>query len=146
MVRDFLSRLMQPDPPELPEQDARSAMAALLVRIARADGAYEQDEVHRIDRILAARYAMTPFEAAALRREAETVEDEAPDTVRFTRAIKTAVPHDDRLAVVTALWQVVLADGRRDEQEDALLRQVAPLLGISDRESNAARKRVEDGA
>mgnify|MGYP005852447197 CR=1 FL=1 len=146
MISDLLSRLFQPDPPEFPETDARRALAALLVRIARADGAYDAEEVHRIDRLLAARYALSPFEATALRADAEEVEAEAPDTVRFTRAIKAAVPYEERLGVVEALWQVVLADGRRDDHEDALLRQIAPLLGVSDRDSNAARRRVEDGA
>jgi len=146
MLGDMLSRLFQPDPPELPDADARRALAALLVRIARADGEYDAEEVHRIDRILAARYALSPFEAAALRADGEEVEAEAPDTVRFTRAIKAAVPYEERLGVVEALWQVVLADGRRDSEEDALLRTVAPLLGITDRDSNAARKRIEDSA
>ena len=33
--------------------------------------------------------------------------------------------------------------GMRDEEEDALIRMVAPMLGINDRDSNLARKRVE---
>ena len=37
---------------------------------------------------------------------------------------------------------VVLADGTRDEAEDALLRMVAPMLGISDVDSAMARQRV----
>ena len=45
---------------------------------------------------------------------------------------------------VEALWDVVLADGRRDDDEDALMRQIAPLLGVNDRDSNMARRRVED--
>ena len=54
------------------------------------------------------------------------------------------MPHEERLAVIEALWSVVLADGVRDEEENALLRLVAPMLGINDRDSNIARKKVED--
>ncbi|MBF9035525.1 TerB family tellurite resistance protein [Rhodobacterales bacterium HKCCE2091] len=143
MFADLLRRLAAPEPERLPDPDARLALAALLVRIARADGDYAQGEMDRIDRILARRHGISPFEAAKLRAEAEGLEAEAPDTVRFTRAIKSAVPYEDREAVIEALWDVVLADGTRDEQEDALLRQVAPLLGVNDRDSNLARKRVE---
>lgn len=143
MFADLLNRLAGPEPEPLPETDARLALGALLVRIARSDGHYADDEVSRIDRILATRYGLTPFEAKALRRNAETLEGEAPDTVRFTRAIKDAVPYEEREGVLEALWDVVLADGVRDHEEDALLRLVASLLGVNDRDSALARRRVE---
>ena len=48
-----------------------------------------------------------------------------------------------REAVIEALWDVVLANGERDQEEDALLRLVAPMLGVNDRDSNLVRQRVE---
>lgn len=142
MFADLLRRLTAPEPTVLPDADARLALAALLVRIARADGQYDQDEIDRIDRILAARHGLSAADAAALRAEAETLEAEAPDTIRFTKAIKDAVAYEDREAVIAALWEVVLADGVRDSEEDALLRMVAPMLGVNDRDSNLIRRRV----
>ena len=143
MFADLLRRLSAPETEPLPDPDARLALTALLVRIARSDGDYADVEVRRIDRIAMARYGLSPFEAAALRREAEALEGEAPDTVRFTRAIKDAVPYEEREGVVEALWDVVLADGERDHEEDGLIRLVSNLLGVNDRDSALARKRVE---
>ncbi|QQA44087.1 TerB family tellurite resistance protein [Pelagovum pacificum] len=143
MFGDLLKRLTAPAPEPLPDVDARMALTALLVRIAKSDGNYAAEEIARIDRIVASRYEMNPVEAAKLRASAEGLEAEAPDTVRFTRAIKHAVPYAEREAVIEALWDVVLADGERDEEEDALLRMVAPLLGVSDPDSALARQRVE---
>lgn len=143
MFADLLNRLTAPAPEPLPFDDARLALAALLVRIARSDGDYAQVEADGIDHLLAARYGLSEAETKALRLEAEALEAEAPDTVRFTRAIKEAVPYEDRLRVVETLWAIALADGERDEEEDALLRMVAPMLGINDRDSNLARQRVE---
>lgn len=142
MFAEFLRRLTAAEPEPLTDGDARLALTALLVRLARADGDYAEREVRRIEAVVAARYGLTPFEAAALRREAEALEAEAPDTVRFTRAIKDAVAYEDRLEVIEALWEVVLADGVRDHQEDALMRLVAPMLGVNDRDSALARQRV----
>jgi len=129
----------------MPAPDAQLALGALLVRIARADGRYGQSEVTQIDQIMAARFDLTPKQAAEFRLQAEALEAEAPDTVRFTRAIKEGVPYEDRLGVIEAMWQVVLADGHRDHEESAVLRLVADLLGVNDRDSNIARKKVENG-
>lgn len=143
MFADLLRRLTAPDPAPLPETDARLALAALLVRVARTDGDYAPAEVATIDRVLARRYGLDPEATADLRAEAEALEAQAPDTVRFTRAIKDSVDLENRIAVIEALWSVVLADGERDADEDSLLRLVANLLGVGDRDSNIARKRAE---
>jgi len=142
MFADFLNRLIQPEPDPLDDGDARLALTALLVRVARSDGEYAASEIIRITRLVEARYNLSHDAAEALRMDAETLESEAPDTVRFTRAIKDAVPYEDRVAVIEALWQVALADGERESHEDSLLRLVSNLLGISDRDSARARQRV----
>ncbi|HPE25909.1 TerB family tellurite resistance protein [Albidovulum sp.] len=142
MFGKLLAALMAPSP-SLPVADARLALAALLVRIARADGSYAPEEAFRIDRVLAHRHALSPFAASDLRLRAEALEAEAPDTVRFTRALKDAVPHEDRIDLIEALWSVALADGQRDAEEDAVIRLAAGLLGVSDAESGMARQRME---
>lgn len=122
------------------EIDEKQAMVALMVRIAKSDDDYAIAECERIDAILSILYGLSSIEASSLRNHAEALEADAPDTVRFTRAIKEAVPYEDRFEVVRALWQVVLADGERDHEEDALMRLLASLLGVNDRDSAIARK------
>lgn len=142
MFGSFLKSLLEPQAEPLHDDDARLAMTALLVRLARADNEYAAAEIHRITQVIMARYELAEPEAIALRKTAETLEKEAPDTVRFTRAIKDRVAYEDRIAVVEALWQVALADGNRDAEEDALLRLVVSLLGVTDVDSASARRRV----
>jgi uncharacterized tellurite resistance protein B-like protein len=127
----------------LPDSDARLALAALLVRVARTDHFYAAEEVERIEAILMNRYHLSPFEAADLRSRAEVLETQAPDTIRFTRALKDAVPIEDRAALVQALWSVALIDGERDGGEDQMLRLIANLLGLTDVESGLARQRAQ---
>ena len=121
---------------------ASEAMAALMVRIAKSDDDYSITEIARIDAVLGLLYQLSADQAAKLRQTAEALEAEAPDTVRFTRAIKEEVPYEERFDVVRALWQVVLADGARDAEEDALMRLLASLLGVNDRDSALARKQA----
>ena len=143
MFDALLRRMTAPEPDPLTGEDARLAMAALLVRVARSDGEYARLEIDRIDAVLRMRYNLGPFEVAKLRADAEVLETEAPDTVRFTRAIKDAVPYEDRADIVESLWEIALADGDRDHEEDALMRLVAPMLGVNDRDSAHARQRVQ---
>ena len=142
MFGSFLKSLLEPQAEPLHDDDARLAMTALLVRLARADNEYAAAEIHRITQVIMARYELAEPEAIALRETAETLEQEAPETVRFTRAIKDRVAYEARIAVVEALWQVALADGNRDAEEDALLRLVVSLLGVTDVDSASARRRV----
>jgi uncharacterized tellurite resistance protein B-like protein len=46
--------------------------------------------------------------------------------------------------MIEMLWEVVYADGNVDHLEANLLRRVAGLLYVTDRESGEARKRVLD--
>ena len=142
MLQDLLRRLTAPAPETLPETDARIALGALLVRLARTDGDYAASEIEQIDQVLMRRYGLNAAEAAELRTQCEALEAEAPDTVRFTRAIKDAVDYDNRVNVIAAMWAVVLADGVRDDEEDSMMRMTASLLGVSDQDSHRARLQV----
>lgn len=142
MLADLIRRLSgPPHGAALAPHDARLALAALMVRISRSDGAYSWAEQARIEAMLAARYGLGPDEARRDRIEAEHAEEAAQDTVQFTRLIKDAVPYDDRIGVVETLWRVAATDGiNADEQ--GFMRLVANLLGVSDQDSALARQRV----
>ena len=142
MFESLLKNLLRPEAENLGPKDERIAIAALFVRVARSDDKYETSEIEKIERVLATRYNLGQDAARELRKEGEELEVEAPDTVRFTRAIKDAVAYEERMCVIESLWQIALADGERDPEEDSLLRLVSSLLGISDFESAAARKRI----
>lgn len=118
------------------------ALAALLVEAARADGVYIDAERTMIDAILAERFGLDAAGAEALRREAERAADGAADLVQFTRAVKEAVPFDARVEVIEAIWRVAYADADRCGDEAALVRKLAGLLYVPDREVGLARQRV----
>ncbi|MFI0396399.1 tellurite resistance TerB family protein [Paracoccus jiaweipingae] len=147
MFRSLLTRLFsdRPDPVPLRGEDAELAIAALMIRVARADDHYRSAERDQIDKVIARRRGLGPAEARERRETAEMIEAEAPDTVRFTRSIKDRIALDERLSVIAALWEIVYADGRRSPDEETMVRLVAGLLGVPDRDSALARQRVLDG-
>jgi uncharacterized tellurite resistance protein B-like protein len=127
---------------EAPVEAGRVAIAAILVEAGRSDDTYLEPERATIDRVLAERFGLSPAEAAALRLRGEEAQAQAVDLVRFTRVIKDAVPHEDRVAVIVAVWRVIYADGALDADEDSLVRRLSGLLYVSDVDAGIARHRV----
>jgi len=146
MAVGFFKRLLRATAPaDLPSEDARSAIAAVLVMAARADDHYGADEQRVVDDVLMSRFGLDAAGAAKLRAEGEDAEVESIDIYQFTKAIRNVIPIEDRIAIVEALWKVVLADGARDPHEDTLMRQLVDRLGLSPMDSALARQRVQGG-
>lgn len=112
------------------EADLRLAEAALLVRVAKADGLYVFEEIREIDAILARRFGLGPVEATRLRDAAQKLEAAAPDTAAFAAALKSAIPFAERSAIVVAMWDVIRADGQVKPSEAGAFHDVARVLGI----------------
>jgi uncharacterized tellurite resistance protein B-like protein len=60
----------------------------------------------------------------------------------FTRIIKDHFSEDERIRMIEMLWEVAYSDGQLHHFEANLVRRVAGLIYVSDRESGDARKRV----
>jgi uncharacterized tellurite resistance protein B-like protein len=145
MLTDLFERLLKGGAAPASPDDSRLAMAALMVRLARSDGSYSGAERLQIERFLASHYDVDARTVEEIMSEAEAQERSAPDTVRFTRIVKDAVPYEDRTDVVEALWRLAILEGI-DANERSFLRLVSNLLGVSDQDSAMARQRVERDA
>ena len=142
MLKNILKICADDNVSQLEPDDARLAITALMIRVARSDNDYSKAELNNIISLISARFKLSNAEANELIKEAELVEEQAPDTVRFTKSIKSAIDFDDRIAIIEDLWSVVLTDSFRDTNEDALIRTVVSLLGVSDKDSAFARQRA----
>ncbi|MGF1658317.1 MAG: TerB family tellurite resistance protein [Rubrimonas sp.] len=118
------------------------AVAALLVELARADADYTDAERVVVEHLLAGLFDLDAAEARRARLDGEAAQARAADLVRFTRVVKTQLSEADRVALMEGLWSVALSDGTRDPHEDALLRKLAPLIAVTDRDSAEARMRA----
>jgi uncharacterized tellurite resistance protein B-like protein len=122
--------------------DEHVAAAALMVEAARLDGTFGDGERQLIKRLLEERFHLPPALAAALLEQAERSASQSVAWQGFTRAIKDALPPEQRGMILEMLWEVAYADGELHDYEASLLRRVAGLLYVSDRESGEARQRV----
>lgn len=116
------------------------AAAILLVIAARLDGTMDAAERASIERLLAERLQVE--DAKALIDEAVEAAAESTDFFSVTRVINDRLQPPQRIDILEMLWEVVLADGTVHDYEANLIRRVAGLLHISDREAGEVRKRV----
>jgi uncharacterized tellurite resistance protein B-like protein len=118
------------------------AAATLLVEAARMDEHAGPAERRRMAELLAQRFTLSPDETDALIEEAEEEADRSSQLFAFTRQIKDAFDYDERIELMEMLWDVAYADDHLHHMESSLMRRLAGLLHVDDRDSGAARKRV----
>ena len=142
MLKSLLDVLLGSEEDKLNDDDEKIALAALCVRVTKSDNVYDSTEISSIDTELSQHFSMSLADAGLLRLQAEKLEQEAPDTVRFTRAIKEKIELEKRRGILETLWKITLADGKRKAEEDSLIRLISSLLGLTDIESARARQKV----
>ena len=87
-------------------------------------------------------FALDDAATEELIAKATAAEQEAVDLYHFTHSLNRALNEGGRARIIEMMWQIVYADGRRDELEDNLLWRAADLLGVSPQERIALRRRV----
>ncbi|MGE4060365.1 MAG: TerB family tellurite resistance protein [Sphingomonadales bacterium] len=122
--------------------DLHLAASVLMVDAASIDGAFGEYERGVVGAILKRHFSLDDEAVATLLSLAEGKRDTASDLNRYTLTIKDEFSEDQRVELVELLWEVVYADGRLHDYEANLLRRIAGLLYVSDRERGDARKRV----
>jgi uncharacterized tellurite resistance protein B-like protein len=119
-----------------------TSVAVLLVEAARMDATFGDDERAVIEKLLAERFDMTADEVAELVRQAEGTVADTTQYFPFTHYITQSMSSERKSELIEMLWQVAYADGVLDPDEDALIRQLAGLIHVTDRERAFARQRA----
>jgi len=129
-------------PSQFGDDDYRLAAAALLVHAAAIDGEMTQSERDKLYAVLKQSFALDDAATGELIAKATAAEHESVDLYHFTHLLNRVLNEPGRARIVEMMWQIVYADGRRDELEDNLLWRAADLLGVSPRERIELRRRV----
>lgn len=120
------------------------ALAVLLIEVARSDHRLEGAEETVIERMLARRFDLNRDEVGALMEAADERALEATDLYHFTRVVVDEMTEAERVGVIEMLWEVAEADGVCTGAEDSMIRRVAGLIYVSDRDRGEARRRVKE--
>ncbi len=124
------------------DDDVQASAVALLIETALMDGEFDASERETISRLLAERFGLDAGEVDSLIAAGTEAVERSAELFGFTRVLKRDFDHRDRVRMLEMLWEVAYADGRLHDYEANLVRRIAGLLHVPDRESGAARKRV----
>lgn len=118
------------------------AAAVLLIHAATADASFDKTERDHIELLCEQRFDLAHDEAHALIGAAEQAVDDSVQLLRFTRTIKDGFTYDERVHLMEMLWEVVYADEIVEAHEAMLMRRIAGLIYVEDRDSGIARGRA----
>lgn len=139
-VAQFIASLAGAESPAEPAYDeVQLSAAALIVRLARVDGAFSAREEAWLSQAVETYTGLTGDEAGRFLALAEQHARESDDLAAMVDVLRRKLPPDQRLSLVALLWRMALADGVVHEFEDALVSRVSELLGLSPEEAAAVR-------
>jgi uncharacterized tellurite resistance protein B-like protein len=118
------------------------AAIALLIEAAVMDGDFDDKERQVIANLISEHFELNDEETQALIETGEQAAEQSNQLFAFASIIKQGFEVEDRVEIVEMLWDVACADGKVHDYEANLVRRVAGLIHVSDRESGHARKRA----
>jgi len=113
------------------------ATAALLVLVARSDGVLKEPEEEEIRSLLRTRFDLSDGTAAAA---LDAAEDSGAEVADLVEEIARGLDADGRRALLAMAYRIASADGAVQEFEEDFIWRIGHLLGLSDREIEAARQ------
>ena len=142
--KNFISEFVDgaKHPSQFADNDYRLAAAALLVHAAAIDGEMLPSERDKLHGVIKQHFALDDQAADELIAKATEAEHESVDLYHFSSLLNRSLDEPGRARVIEMMWEIVFADGQRDELEDNLLWRAADLLGVSPRERIELRRRI----
>lgn len=106
------------------------------------DDDFGDAERNKIVELVQRRFKLNEAESQELLQAASDKVDSSIQIFGFTRVIDDAFSESERVELMEMLWEVAYADGTLHDYEANLMRRLAGLLHVSDRDNGDARKRA----
>ncbi|MGX1113217.1 putative tellurite resistance protein B-like protein [Pseudoalteromonas sp. MBR-15] len=121
------------------EHDLKTAVAALLIEVMRADNELQDDEQQALNNTLKKYFSLSDEEVLELVEGASKNLDEAIDYFQFSKQINAQCSAEQRIDIIELLWRLAYADGELDKHEELVIRRVASLLYVTHEDFIAAK-------
>ena len=123
-----------------PNNEKLIAISSLLIEAALVDQNFGIDEKKVIENIIKKQFSLDrDYDIDGLITNIVSSLEESGDLVTHTRKIKENWELKDRIEVIEMMWKVCLIDNKIEPYEDMLIRRVAGLIYVSDKDRKNAK-------
>ena len=141
---EFLKNWLSSDNPHSNEQDDNlvEAVSALLLEAAMIDGQIDSEEIEQTKHAIFSFFDISEEQAT---QTIQKLRQDAGDKHEFhslTKQIRDSCDYEERVYILSMLWQIVLADDEIDQLESSLMRRLSGLLFVSDVDSGKAKQQA----
>ncbi len=119
------------------------ATSVLFLELAYADFNISAEEENHIHKSLETFFSLNAEKVSELVNIARDKREKRNDIWLFTNQIKTSFTKNDKINILEMLWGLVYADGYMDKYEEALMRKITNLLGLSHGEMVQAKLKAK---
>lgn len=136
---ELIKKIMRPDSQKnhtdtIQTEDAHVALCVLLLEAAHVDGECSDEEMEHIVATLTKECGIARREIDALIASSQKKRDDSVDLFRFTRYMNNNFSKEEKIAVMEAVWRIILIDAHLEAHEDHFAHKLANLLRLTHKE------------
>ncbi len=124
------------------DHDMHIALCVLMLEAAHADGECSADEMAHVIETLTTKCGVARTEIDVLIDLAYKKRNDSVDLFNFTRYLNQNYSKQEKMAVMEAVWVVILTDAQLERHEDQFAHKLANLLRLSHQELIDAKIRA----
>jgi len=123
--------------------DNMLAVTAILVEAAYSDENFGKNEKDIIIKILKKQFTFEKNASAEdlVKKAVQSIQSSG-DLITYTRTIKELWAIEKRIEIIEMMWKVCLIDGVIEPYEDMLIRRIAGLIYVSDKDRKLAKAKA----
>jgi len=141
-ITNFFKDLQSDESLNTNKVSVEMACTVLLFEVMRADGLLDRQEQEKLSQIISGQFALSTTEVRELINQATQLSEDATDFHQFTSTINNNYQIEQKIHMVSLLWQLAIADGEVASIEEHVIRKVADLLHLRHAEYIQAKSTI----
>ena len=105
--------------------------ASLLIEVINSDNEFDDRERDKLLEILSSKLEIHKEELDNFTELAQKKSDDSTSLYEFTREINDQYEYEEKVSLITDLWEIAYSDGKLDKYEDYVIRKIADLIYVS---------------
>ena len=139
---NFLEKFKNENETDISSNDKNILIASILIECAKSDHDFSSEEKNQIKTLLKKNLNINDDKFNSVFSEALANVKDNIEIYSITKDIRNNFNKSEILEIFELMWSVMLADGKIDDFESALMSKLVGLFHLTGRESAEAKKKA----